>query len=314
MKRALVLLVLLATACKRDATPPPVTDPAVATPGSAAANDPWGASNASKKPVELLKRPFLWSIEKDGHTSYALGTMHVGVDPERLPKHVWDKVTAARAFAMETDSADASMLDLGRRTSGSLREDLGPDYWAKLEKLIEPQMLAALDKQKPVMAAVFLSMRGIELSGLVSMDMSLMARAQGAGKPVITLEPASKQAALLDKWMNVKTLKMMIDTADTGLENTKALAAAYVAGDDARMVSLFEGQKADALKHGYTEAEYDEQNADMLWDRNASWIPAIEEMHAKGGGFIAVGALHLVGKKSVLELLAAKGYKIQRVE
>ena len=31
-------------------------------------------------------------------------------------------------------------------------------------------------------------------------------------------------------------------------------------------------------------------------------------------GFVAVGALHLVGKKSVLDLLEAKGYKIQRLE
>ena len=36
-------------------------------------------------------------------------------------------------------------------------------------------------------------------------------------------------------------------------------------------------------------------------------------MHAAGGGFIAVGALHLIGKKSVLEMLAAKGYKIARI-
>ena len=40
-------------------------------------------------------------------TTYALGTIHLGVDPEsRLPPVVWDKLDAARAFAMETDLSD----------------------------------------------------------------------------------------------------------------------------------------------------------------------------------------------------------------
>jgi uncharacterized protein YbaP (TraB family) len=52
---------------------------------------------------------------------------------------------------------------------------------------------------------------------------------------------------------------------------------------------------------------------EMLYQRNASWIAEIEQMHAQGGGFIAVGAMHLLGKRSVLELLAARGYKITRI-
>jgi uncharacterized protein YbaP (TraB family) len=312
--KSLVLLLAIVASCKRDSAPPPVSEP-VATPGSAAApradTDPWAAKAEPK--VDTLSRVFLWSVEKDGKTSYAFGTMHVGMDPERLPKIVWDKVTSGTAFAMETNATDGSILNLGARTSGSLREDLGPAYWEKLGKLIEPQMLAAVDKKKPVIAAVMLSMRGLPMTGL-GMDTTLMAKAQAAGKPVIYLEPASKQAALLERWMDVKALKLMIDTADKSAELTKQMVAAYSAGDDVKMVSLNEGQKAESLAHGYTEAEYDQQSADMLWDRNASWIPAIEAMHAKGGGFVAVGALHLVGKKSVLEMLEAKGYKITRIE
>jgi uncharacterized protein YbaP (TraB family) len=316
MKRPLLLLLVLGAACKRD--PAPAVEPNVATPGSAAleakpnapAADPWVPK---VEPVQTLARPLLWKIEKDGKTSHALGTMHVGIDPERLPKSVWDKVVGGPAFVMETNATDASLMNLGARTSGSLRDELGPVYWEKLGKLIEPKMLAAVDKKKPVIAAVMLSLRGIPMTGM-GMDTALMAKAKGAGKPVIYLEEASKQAQLLERWMNIKALKLMIDTADDSIELTKAMVAAYIAGDDAKLVSLNDSQRAEALSHGFTEIEYDQQTADMLWDRNASWIPAIEAMHAKGGGFIAVGALHLVGKKSVLEMLAAKGYTITRVE
>ncbi len=319
MKRpALLLLSVLALACKRD--PAGAPEPAKPTvevkseavkPAAPANDDPWTAK--AEPAPDALKRVLLWSITKDGKTSYAMGTMHVGIDPERLPKLVWDKVTSSTSFAMETNAADASILNLGARSGGSLRADLGPVYWEKLSKLVEPKMLAGIDTKKPVIAAVFLSMRGLPMTGL-GMDTALLAKAQAAGKPIVYLEPASLQASLLERHMDIKALKLMIDTADQSADMTKQMVAAYVAGDDKKLLALNDGQKGEALSHGYTEAEYEKQSAEMLYDRNASWIPAIEEMHRKGGGFVAVGALHLVGKKSVLDLLEGKGYKIQRIE
>jgi hypothetical protein len=321
MKRPALLLLLALVACKRD----PAEAPGPAKPETAAAvkqeqkapaaaptnDDPWTAK--AEPAPETLKRVMLWSISKDGKTSYAMGTMHVGIDPERLPKIVWEKLKGASSFAMETNAADAQILNLGARTSGTLHEDLGPEYWAKLGKLVDAKMLAGIDTKKPVIAAVFLSMRGLPLTG-AGMDMRLLSEAQTAGKPIVYLEPASLQAQLLERHMDVKALKLMIDTADESVENTKQMVAAYVAGDDKKLLSLNDGQKGDALKHGYTEADYQKQADEMLYNRNASWIAAIEKMHKDGGGFIAVGALHLVGKKSVLDLLEGKGYKIQRIE
>ena len=42
-------------------------------------------------------------------------------------------------------------------------------------------------------------------------------------------------------------------------------------------------------------------------------IDAIDKLHHAGGGFVAVGAMHLIGPRSVLDLLAHKGYKVTRV-
>jgi uncharacterized protein YbaP (TraB family) len=50
---------------------------------------------------------------------------------------------------------------------------------------------------------------------------------------------------------------------------------------------------------------------DILYKRNESWIPTLERIH--GDAFIAVGAMHLVGKRSVLDLLKQKGYTITRI-
>jgi uncharacterized protein YbaP (TraB family) len=91
------------------------------------------------------------------------------------------------------------------------------------------------------------------------------------------------------------------------------MLAAYVAGDERTMLALGDDERSDALRHGYTAAEYDREMDDLLYGRNASWIAPIEQLHAAGGGFVAVGALHLLGPRSVLDLLAHRGYRVTRI-
>jgi uncharacterized protein YbaP (TraB family) len=105
----------------------------------------------------------------------------------------------------------------------------------------------------------------------------------------------------------------MLDDLDKLERQSKDLLAAYVAGDEVRFSEITAEQRRDALAHGYTEAEYDEALEDLLYRRNASWIAPIEKMHAAGTAFIAVGAMHLIGARSVPELLARKGFRIARV-
>ena len=79
------------------------------------------------------------------------------------------------------------------------------------------------------------------------------------------------------------------------------------------MLALSDQERAEWKKFGRSEAEYDRMMDEMLYERNASWIEPIERLHAAGGGFIAVGAMHLVGQRSVLDLLRQRGYKVTRL-
>lgn len=300
----LVTLVALAgsAACKKTAEPatPPVAPPAV---------DPWQGAIPAKDP---LPRPLLWSAEKDGTTTYLLGTMHVGIDAEaRLPQLVWDKLEAAATFAVETDVTDPAIANLGGRAGGTLRDELGPEYWKKLELAITPQIAQALVHKSAMIPATMLALRGLPRTP--PMDGILLARAKNRGKKVVYLEPAARQAAILEKHLNARALKLMLDDLDKIERQSGELLAAYVAGDEVRFSAITAEQRRDALAHGYTEAEYDESLEDLLYRRNASWIAPIEKMHAAGTAFIAVGAMHLIGPRSVSELLARKGFRIARV-
>lgn len=323
MKRALfvtVVGILGVVACRDSAPrseankPAPVTPGKVApipapTPGASAAVDPWTKPPPAKDP---LPHPLFWSIEKAGITTYALGTIHIGVDAEaRLPSIVWDKLDAAKSFAMETDLADPALGKILECNNCSLQRDLGAEYWKKLEAVVTPQVAKQIEGMKPMVAATMMSMRGLPQT--TQMDTLLLARAQRGKKAIVFLEEAASEAAILEKWMDVKALKAMLDDIPGSEQHTKDMLDAYLAGDEAKMIKLSDDEKTDALKHGYSAKEFDESMQDMLYSRNAAWIPGIEKMHAAGGGFIAVGAMHLVGPNNVLELLAKKGYKITRV-
>jgi hypothetical protein len=300
MKRAVVFVTLaavLATACKKS---PEVTAAATAEEQTEAVK------------TGPLPHPLFWSVESAGKTTYFLGTMHTGIDANtRLPAIVWNKFHAAKTFAMETDLDDPEAASMLSSAASSLRRDLGEVYWKKLEDAMGPSVASALEHLPPMVPAAKLAMRGLPPSS--SMDRTLSARAASEHKQLVYLEPVTRQLAILGKWMDVKALKMMLDELPESELRARAMLDAYVEGDENKMIAISDQEKANALQHGYTAAEYDQAMDELLYNRNASWLEPIEKLHAGGGGFVAVGAMHLLGQRSVLALLAHKGYQVTRI-
>jgi uncharacterized protein len=279
---------------------------AVVTTGSGAA-DPWSHPKVAKDPI---KKPLFWSVEKDGKTDYVLGTMHTGIDPEsRLPEIVWQKLTESKTFAMETNLAEAGKLQVMRTDGSTLEHELGPEHWKKLEAALGVQEAGRLRGFKAMIPATLLSLRG--LPETPPMDGALFGRALNEKKEIVYLEDVTVQGAVLEKWMDARALKDMLDELDVGEKRVKSMLAAYLEGDADRIEALSNEERDDFKRRGRPEKEYEEQMEDILYKRNASWIPTIEKIH--GGAFIAVGAMHLIGKRSVLDLLEQKGYKVTRI-
>jgi uncharacterized protein YbaP (TraB family) len=310
-----MLLIAAVVACKgaekapeNKPAPPPGSAGSAVGSGSQAA-DPWTEKAPVKDP---LTRPLLWSIEKDGKTSYALGTMHIGIDPmTRLPDLVWQKLDASPTFAMETDLSDAAKLDVLRKDGTTLRQELGDDYWKKLEDVLGIAEASRMLQFKPMIPATLLAKRG--LPDTAAMDGVLHGRALNKNKKIVFLEPFDHQASVLLKWMNAQALEDMLDDVPGLEQRSKEMLAAYIAGDDGKIVAIADSERVRWTEKGRPVEKYDEQMEDLLYKRNASWIAPIEKLHADGGGFIAVGALHLIGPRSVLELLEKKGYKVTRL-
>jgi uncharacterized protein YbaP (TraB family) len=288
--------------CTKLAPEPPVT--------ATGSSDPWEKS-AHRDP---LKKPFFWALEKDGKCSYAFGTFHMGIDPAtRVPAAVWKKLEAEPAFAMETDLSDPSLgMEMAERDDGkTLHQELGSAYWQKLEDALTPEIAQRVDAMRPTIAATMLSMRG--LPPTTPMDGVLLAHAQAAHKQIAYLEPASVQVHALVKWMDTRALEEILDDLKYNDQTQKDMLAAYIAGDEAKVLALSDAERTEWKKFGRSDAEYDQMMDEMLYHRNASWIDHIVQLHEAGGVFVAVGAMHLIGPRSVLALLHERGFKVTRL-
>jgi uncharacterized protein YbaP (TraB family) len=308
-------------ACKNESQTKPAPGTATATATGSGTGTGTGTApatavvvaDAAPAPVAdgPITRPFFFVAEKDGKQVHLLGTFHIGVDPTRLPAVVWDAFRASKTLAVETNILDPALLSVAQRTDGkTLEDELGPEYWKKLSDLIGANLVDGMKGMTAAAASTVVQVK--YLPQTQPMDLAFVFEAKKTGKELRYLEEAQLQATLFDRWMDVRVLKATLDDADQLKAKTHELLAAYVGGDGDTMVAL-SLDKEGWSKTGRSAAEFDQMQEEMLYGRNRSWIPAIEAMAAEGGGFVAVGAAHLVGKGSVVELLEAQGYKVTRI-
>ncbi|MDX2091939.1 MAG: TraB/GumN family protein [Kofleriaceae bacterium] len=314
----IALVVLLAVACGDRSEHGPEQAPKPTTPTGAASGDPWGAppparDEAPPNPTRPLEHPFVWVAEKDGHATTLLGTLHAGFDAkDRLPLWVWKRLENAKTLVVEADPLDPELSSWTMRAPGSptLREELGEEYWAKLVDLMGRKQLAMNGLSSTAMVAAQISGYGNRVEATLAMDFALLGRAKKLDKAIVYLERAKAQGAMLTAQFSLEALKLLIDRHEDLPRINRAFFRAYEDGDaqtfDALGRESFSKQVPDYAAHQRLIAQ-------LLTDRNRAWLPVIEELHAKGEAFIAVGALHLVGEGSVLDLLLERGYRIRRL-
>ena len=263
--------------------------------------------------------PALWVVEDEDTTIYLFGTVHVlrpGMD--WFDGAVWAAFNQSDELVMELadptgPATMAAILKLGMTTSGpTLTEKLSPAqravYTPAIEKLGLPA--AALDRQKPWMASVTLSMLPLVKAGYNPMsgpEMILLAAAKKAKKPVAGLETPEEQLGFFDRMPEAKQIEGLIESlqqADKVVPMTDSMVESWAKGDPAaiaRYISEAPGSSPEMVRF-------------LLTDRNARWAAWIaKRMEKPGNLFIAVGAGHLAGKQSVQAWLARRGLKAKRI-
>jgi uncharacterized protein len=127
------------------------------------------------------------------------------------------------------------------------------------------------------------------------------------GKRVQGLETLEFQISRFDE-MSMDMQDRLLSETLKELESTKAsftrMANAWRAGDAAEIERL-------VLRDLKAEPQMYER---LLLERNRTWFPKIEALFARSKAtFVIVGAAHLVGTDGLLQMLKAKGYKVEQL-
>jgi uncharacterized protein YbaP (TraB family) len=169
---------------------------------------------------------------------------------------------------------------------------------------------AAFDSLRPWMVAVALV--GMELQKLGfnqehGVDKYFFDKAKKDKKLVVPLETIDFQLGLfsgLTKAESDALLQQTITEISSFKNILNEMTDAWKTGDTAALDKLI----LQAMR------EYPDVHKKLLIDRNKDWAGKIEKQLATGKNvFVVVGAAHLVGKDSVVDLLAKKGFKVQQM-
>ena len=296
MQQLLVALALALAACKGKAEPLP--------------------TKAEKTELANTACPrvtgaYFFEVTKDGRTSHILGTRHLGVGLDKFPASVR---TALDAASLLVEEVAPGKHDKPEFKSEPLRDELGPKDWAHFEELVGAPVAKRLETMPSVVAALAAAMMFEDVT--VMLDRQIEERAKAKAIPGEGLETSRFQLDMLTRLFDVKLLKSLVEETPSRAklrQTTREGLERYCAGTD-KDARMFDGvEDAQMLAHGYTRADLDRIEDELLYQRNTAWIPKLETIFERDHVFVAVGAGHLRGPRGVIELLRARGYAITRI-
>ena len=267
-----------------------------------------------------VARPALWEVSDPDTTIYLFGTIHL------LPNNYqWRSAKFNQAMASAQELIVETIVDdknpqklMQAMTSLGFANNL-PPLIERLPPAKRPALTAAikksgmppqaLDKMKTWTASIILlgnKFREMGLSGGV--EGVLRNDFSTKGKPIGELESNLEQLSYFDRLpesAQQALLEGAIDDTKSMDSELGGMLSAWSSGDVNGIARTF-----DRDLSGTPELQQS-----LIHQRNSNWSKWIEKrLDRPGSVLIAVGAGHLAGKDSVLEMLKKDGYKVRRLQ
>jgi len=271
-------------------------------------------------PVLARGKHILWAVQGKQNTVYLLGSIHVLRAGDAALSEVAERAYAdAEQLVMEVDLDDPgetdpmAMLQVMQRNAllpegQSLRSVLGSDYESISRRTQQSGLdLALFDGFAPWMVATMLLQLELAKRGFspeFGIEQVLARRAAGDDKPVQGLETTAQQLELLAGMpmpMQKRFLVMTLDDSAQIDEEIGELVGAWQAGDTDALAALL-SDEFDEFPDLYRR---------LTVDRNRAWVGRLADLlDDRDDYLVVVGALHLVGENSVVDLLEQRGYEV----
>lgn len=269
-------------------------------------------------------RPAMWHLSDSDTNIYLFGTFHIlQADTQWQSKRFDAAMLASTTTYLEADTTSSEAVaevqqavqrygvnPVGVTLSSILGEERAEKLASAAQTFGIP--MAHLEPLRPWLASLSITVVAMQQLGLdpeAGADKKIEVLAASQGDQIRYLESGSSQIKVLASLDDVEDFASFdegIEQLANFDEEVSAMLTAWQSGDEHEL----EKQIIDTIKDVSPKAH----NA-VFVNRNANWTAQIEALMAgKGSYFIAVGAGHLVGEDSVVDMLQEEGFSVNRVQ
>ena len=290
----------------------------------APAYDPTAPATAVAAPASAVAhKAFIWEVSSPRNTVYLFGTIHVGKRSfYPLPEPVETALKKSAKLVVEADITRTESEEnvrplIAYQPPLSLESQVPAPLYERLQRQLVRLKLPpdGLRELKPYIAGGFIAIAEFTRLGYdrnFGVDAYLIANAQRENKPVLELESQLGQLQMFDG-MAAPLQEAFLDNALTAIENGRTpdqvtgMVNAWQSGDAKLMLEVTAAVNQDMRR----SAEIEEL---LVYSRHPEMLKKIEVFLADDQPyFVAIGSLHLVGPRGLVELLRTKGYKVRQL-
>lgn len=271
-------------------------------------------------PTEAAERSVVWSVRGEHNTVYLFGSIHVLRPGDvGLPRAAQAAYDDAEQLVMEIDMDDPAIADplamaaqmqrYAQLPAGqSLESVLGADYATVAAHVQEAGLdIAMFDGFAPWFVGMLILQLEVAKRGFDpahGIEQQVTDRAVADRKPILGLETPADQFAVLAGLSlpeQKRFLLMTLEETEFADARLDELLTAWRTGDTATLARVL-SEEFD---------EFPELYRPLTEDRNRAWVEQLAGLlDDRDDYLVVVGALHLVGRNSVVDLLRQRGYRV----
>lgn len=270
--------------------------------------------------AQINENALFWEISGNGleQPSYILATVKfLPADKLSISKNVENMLNGSEIFATETLMDHHARHELNKAAHlphhKSIKDYLSTEDFLRLEKLFNEKLgisklkfETVYSRFKPVLLSVTITRLSLG-KDVKYLEMELMKKAQKGNLIIMGLETAEREIAAMEKFEikdQVHALVHTMDNYDEQIAEYHAMISAYLAGNLHKTLefTLHPSEENELFKRSFFD------------ERNAEFVPHMENLMKKGKTFFAIGAGHLADETGVLHILKAKGYTVKHIE
>lgn len=262
----------------------------------------------------------LWEVKGKTNSVFLLGSLHLmKKNMYPLDAAIENAYKNADIVVLETDMAAMESPEFAMKLMAeatypegeTLKKNLPEATYSLVVSNLEASLGSAkpFEKFKPWMVAVTLVAVELQKLGYLAekgLDKHFYTLAKEDNKSLQEFETPDEQLKLLTSLSDIESgdfLGQSLNEMATWKTQFNAMAEAWRAGDAKGLGEIL----AESFK------KYPAMEKKFLTGRNEKWLSKIEKLiQGDKNVLIIVGAGHLVGKDSVVDLLTRKGFKVEQ--